>query len=362
MADNFNVITAAGVQVTIASSDIGDGVQAAQHVIVDGSGNIAPVGDVVARAGFVVASDGTNQVTVKPASTLAATTDTGLVVRPLAASDGTHSTPIGDAQARALSVIPGDGTHLITVKAASTLAQTTDTGLVVRPLGWTDGTNTAPTMDAVGRAGFVKVTDGTNTQPTGDAAARAIFTQLTDGTNGPVAVKAASTAAVATDPGLVVTVSPNSWASAEYLAFGSLPSTTSGKAVALQADAAGTLKVGVNPLGTPVYGTANGGATANNVTLTIPSAKMGYLDFVDVDGLGATTGGAIAVTIAGVLGGTLTYQLGIPAGVLVPLAPLRLRFNPPLQASAVNTNFVISVPSFGTGNTAASTNAGAHYI
>ena len=42
----------------------------------------------------------------------------------------------------------------------------------------TDGTNTMPTMDAVGRAGFVKVTDGTNTQPTGDAAARAIHVNL----------------------------------------------------------------------------------------------------------------------------------------------------------------------------------------
>lgn len=52
----------------------------------------------------------------------------------------------------------------------------------------TDGSNTMPTMDAVGRAGFHKVTDGTST----------------------AAVKAASTAAAATDPALVVSVSPNS--------------------------------------------------------------------------------------------------------------------------------------------------------
>ena len=44
-----------------------------------------------------------------------------------------------------------------------------------------------PTMDAVARAGFLKVTDGTST----------------------ATVKAASTAAVATDPALVVAVSPN---------------------------------------------------------------------------------------------------------------------------------------------------------
>lgn len=55
------------------------------------------------------------------------------------------------------------------------------------PVKVTDGTNTMPTMDAVGRAGFQKVTDGTNT----------------------AAVKAASTAPVATDPALVVVQSPN---------------------------------------------------------------------------------------------------------------------------------------------------------
>lgn len=51
-----------------------------------------------------------------------------------------------------------------------------------------DGTNLGPTMDVAARAGFVKVTDGTSTQ----------------------AVKAASTAAAATDPSAVVALSPNS--------------------------------------------------------------------------------------------------------------------------------------------------------
>lgn len=54
----------------------------------------------------------------------------------------------------------------------------------------------------------VQVTDGTNTMPTGDAVGRAIFEKITDGTN-TAAVKAASTEAVATDPALVVALSPN---------------------------------------------------------------------------------------------------------------------------------------------------------
>lgn len=54
----------------------------------------------------------------------------------------------------------------------------------------------------------VRITDGTNTRPTADVAARADFSKVTDGTN-TAAVKAASTAPVAADPALVVTVSPN---------------------------------------------------------------------------------------------------------------------------------------------------------
>jgi hypothetical protein len=55
----------------------------------------------------------------------------------------------------------------------------------------------------------VKITDGTNTMPTGDVVGRAIFHKVTDGTN-TAAVKAASTAAAATDPSLVVALHPTS--------------------------------------------------------------------------------------------------------------------------------------------------------
>lgn len=56
---------------------------------------------------------------------------------------------------------------------------------------------------------YTRNTDGTNTMPTMDAAARSGYQRVTDGTN-TAAVKAASTAAAASDPSLVVTVSPNS--------------------------------------------------------------------------------------------------------------------------------------------------------
>jgi hypothetical protein len=73
----------------------------------------------------------------------------------------------------------------------------------------TNGTQNLPTGDAQARAIQVTPGDGTHTTPAGDAVARPRYQAITDATNGPAAVKAASTAAVATDPGLVVTTSPN---------------------------------------------------------------------------------------------------------------------------------------------------------
>ena len=76
------------------------------------------------------------------------------------------------------------------------------------PVMGSDGANARYLLVDSGGRPLVKVTDGTNVLPTMDVAARAAFQKLTDGTN-TAAVKAASTAAVATDPALVVAISPN---------------------------------------------------------------------------------------------------------------------------------------------------------
>jgi hypothetical protein len=91
------------------------------------------------------------------------------------------------------------------------------------------------------------------------------------------------------------------------------------------------------------------------------AAKMMFLDGFDVDGLGATAGSAVSVTITGLLGGTLTFLMGVPAGVTTPFAYSK-RFNPPLQASAVNTSIAVVVASFGSGNTASTVNAYGHSL
>jgi hypothetical protein len=86
-------------------------------------------------------------------------------------------------------------------------------------------------------------------------------------------------------------------------------------------------------------------------------AKPHILSGFEVTGSGATAGLPVSVTVTGVSGGTLTYTYTAAAGVLVANQPLIVEFNPPLPASALNTNIVVSCPSLGAGNTNNTVNA-----
>jgi hypothetical protein len=77
-----------------------DGTQKTQ--VVDGSGNVQPSGDVVARAIFEKVTDGTNTAAVKAASTNPAATDPALVV---ALSPNNGITPVVSTSAEATHVI-----------------------------------------------------------------------------------------------------------------------------------------------------------------------------------------------------------------------------------------------------------------
>jgi hypothetical protein len=220
-----------------------------------------------------------------------------------------------------------------------------------------------------------RITDGAaHYLPAADAAARSLFATITDQTNS-ITVKAASTASVAGDTALVVAVSPNQspWAiltsgvataalaasldSAVFTKYASLPAATTGQQVQLRADPTGLALTSVLPPGTPFYATsgASGGAASCSAAITATANLMNYCTGFDIDGLGATAGSAIAVTLAGILGGTLTWEVGIPAGVTVPFTYSR-RFDPPLQASAIDTAITLTVPSFGSGNTQSNCN------
>jgi len=133
-----------------------------------------PTGDAAARPIFVEVTNGTQNLPTMDAAARA-----GYIY----VTNGTQTLPTMDAAARAGFVELTDGTRVITVKPASTGALATDTALVVRPMAPTDGTNTTPTMDAAARAGYVYLTNGTQTLPTMDAIARAGFVQVSDGTH-----------------------------------------------------------------------------------------------------------------------------------------------------------------------------------
>lgn len=134
----------------------------------------------------------------------------------------------------------------------------------------TDGTNTMPTMDVVGRAGFQKITDGTNTMPTLDVAARAGFLKVTDGTN-TAAVKAASTAPIATDPALVVTLSPNG---NSITVTKSATSTVTG--VAASATSVTLLASNANRLGATIQNDTTSATLYVKLGATATTASGGY--------------------------------------------------------------------------------------
>lgn len=94
-----------------------------------------------------------------------------------------------------------------------------------------------------------------------------------------------------------------------------------------------------------------GAAGQITATLAAVAGKTNYLTGFYVDGLGATGASVIEVTVSGTLGGSFTRKLSIPAGATVAITPLVMGFESPIPGSAANTAIVVTVPSFGAGNT-----------
>lgn len=127
---------------------------------------------------------------------------------------------------------------------------------------------------------------------------------------------------------------------------------TDGAAIAY-ADAAGY------PEGATVLQAASGNIAANTATATLVKSadQTCYLTGFDLTFAGATAGSNVILTIVGLLGGTRSYIVVVPAGAAVAGAPIVVRFDPPLPALTVNTDIVVSVPTLGAGNTHTSLNA-----
>lgn len=239
---------------------------------------------------------------------------------------------MGMTQVRVRAITSWAGTGTIIVKESTnsrgfTLADSLPTGAnviggVTQSGTWTTGRTWALTAAdivtaaqgaaaALGSAWPIKLTDGTNTMPTMDVAARAGFHKLTDGTN-TAAVKAATTAAAAADPSLVVALSPNSPIPAGSAIIGALVANQSvnlaqilGTATAT-AGIAGLLAVG----GNAASGSSDGGnpvkvgGVFNTALPTLTNGQRGDMQLdakgrhivLDITNLGTGTQSALTVT------------------------------------------------------------------
>lgn len=92
---------------------------------------------------------------------------------------------------------------------------------------------------------------------------------------------------------------------------------------------------------------------ATAITVTVPAivGRRFYIEGYGIQGLGATAASSINATLVG-LGTTKTEVLAVPAGVAVQGPNLERTYPTPL-AGAFGTAIVLSVPSFGAGNTKA---------
>lgn len=91
-------------------------------------------------------------------------------------------------------------------------------------------------------------------------------------------------------------------------------------------------------------------AAAAVATLDSDLAKTTYIAGLLIAGGGATAAALVDVTIAGLLGGTRTFVHGAVAGAAEKNPDVLLTFDPPLPASAVDTDIVVTCPSLGAGN------------
>jgi hypothetical protein len=108
---------------------------------------------------------------------------------------------------------------------------------------------------------------------------------------------------------------------------------------------------------TPAVNGASGAAQSNAAALPAVANKTNYLEGFDVTGGGATAASVIEVSVTGLKGGTIKYELNILAGVTGPMnaqGGFFVRFPEPLPANALNSAITVTVPSFGSGNTNAS--------
>jgi hypothetical protein len=118
--------------------------------------------------------------------------------------------------------------------------------------------------------------------------------------------------------------------------------------------AAIALTAGFDPAAsqTPASATATGAASAIAPSIGGGAGTTVFIESFRIEGLGATAASVIAATLTGVQGGTITYEVNIPAGATVAIAPVTDSWpGRGLPASGAGVAITLNVPSFGAGNT-----------
>lgn len=348
MADNTTLNTGAGgdtirtiarsaVKTQVVALDVGG--EAGPESLVT-SGNALPVSGSVSISNFPATQPVSGTVTTSPP-----------------ANASTNVTQFGGTNVSTGTGVGGVGIPRVTVSSDSFPASQTVAGTV------------------------------TANQGTANSLANAWATKITDATNGPAAVKAASTAAVATDPALVVAVSPNNSVAVTGTFFqGTQPVSIAGTV------AENLTQVASTTLGTPqTFGTAPSGVvigTSSDLYVAGTRARSnqtttaaGVQDVNVVGSLGVTnsvTNGTFTAitdntTKVGVIVGTTalktdmssvagtatstaaagTQKVGITGSAAAVLDSVTTAATTPANALAVSVANVTTAPSLTTGQSVA---------
>jgi hypothetical protein len=213
--------------------------------------------------------------------------------------------------------------------------------------------------------------------------AQSWFTRISDGTNGPAAVKPASTAAVATDPALVVAISPNNSITTTNSANGNpsatpptqatyvgalvgttAPTWVSGNMDPFSLTTAGLLRIdGVYPSAAAVAAGADTMYVGGAVTTAAPTYTTGQMDPLSLDTLGnlrvlATQG--LAGTLAQSWFTRISDGTNGPAAVK-PASTAAVATDPALVV-AISPNNTITTTNGSVSNVAATPPAQATYM
>ena len=375
---------ASGATQTLEASE-GASYKIPNNRLCDASGNFTPAGDAAARGRYCLITDGTDTLGINDID--------GVLDERL---DQYAMTIAG---LMAIDAGGGAGSQLVPLNVVSTAAPWLKVALY-------NSTNAMPAMDAAGRRGYVQLTDGTDSsaiekvdaalsetgvtsirtiasafaldagagagsqavplqvvtttpnlmvsvlngtdaQPAGDTAGHAIYGYLTDGTD---------TAGV-NDFDTTIDERLDQYLMTVSGLLGLDPRASAGsKATPIACDTAGSLRAGVVPLGVSLVATDTAGAEALSASIGGTASKRTYLSGLTVTGLGATGATSVLVTTTGLETAQLKYTVQVPAGATLSIVPLNVQFNPPLRAAADATAIVVTVESFGTGNTVQTVN------